>query len=301
MKDLHIFDMMAFVHAGHVNKYSFLSQTVRNGAGWETQYIPTGGASLLFNTLYELVGKADVVVVSDRNPTIKKEMVEGYKSNRTHKADITVDKAATEYILQQCGIPLLAREGYEADDIAYSLVLDLKDQYEHIYLYTGDSDWYFMVDSKVSIRKSSSQAKYVDIKNFEAVTGYWYNTITLSKICDGDASDCIPSIGDEASLAIKQKFVTNILRGKLGDKEVVVNLFKAFFPQYLYQVDNVFPLRIEGLPSTFQQPDRVMMCNFGSAIKNKLFRGRMASNFSIQPHVALLCERGIYSIKEGEQ
>lgn len=298
MSDLHLFDMMAFVHAGHVNKRSFLSKTTRIGASWETLKTPTGGASLLFNKIYELLGKADIIVVSDRDPTIKKDMIEGYKSNRTYDHGIAVDKAATEYILQQCSIPLLARDGYEADDLAYSIVRDYSDRYDHIYLYTSDSDWYFMINPKVSVRQSSSNSKNVDFATFEDVTGYWYNSITLDKICDGDNSDCIPGLDCNISEMIKQKLMKNHLRGKLGDKEVVRNLFKVFFPSFEYRVDWVFPLYIEGLPIEFPQPDKRMVCNFGAAIKNKNFSGRMSMNFDVQAHVDALCERGLYLIEE---
>lgn len=301
MSELHIFDMMAFVHAGNVNKYSFMQQTVRNGAGWETQVIPTGGASLIFNSLYELVGRHDVVVVSDRNPVIKKDMIPGYKENRSKRHDITVNKAATEYILQQCKVPLLARDGYEADDLAYSIVQDTKGKYDHVYLYTGDSDWYFMVDKNTSIRKSSSRAKDVNYENYEDVTGYWYNSITLSKICDGDSSDNIPSLPRDISAAIQKKFVKNSLRGMLGDKEKVLNLFNAFFPNYTYQVDNVFPLYVSGLPTEFGEADRRALCNFGMAIKNKKFAGRQYSNFDVQQHISELCSKGIYLITEGDE
>lgn len=301
MSELHIFDMMAFVHAGHVNKYSYLSQTMHVGAGWQTLYIPTGGASLLFNKLYEVTGKGDVVVVTDRNPTIKKDMIPGYKSNRSYSHEISVDKAATEYILQQCGIQLFAREGYEADDIAYSLVKDLHDKYDHIYLYTGDSDWYFMVDNTVSIMPSSSTSKTVTLETFEDMTGYYYNTITLTKICEGDSSDCIPGLGKEVSDMILEKLNTPAIRRLLGNKDMVLNMFHQFFPAYEYQVHNVFPLYVKDLNHECSVPDKRMICNFGCAIKNKRFSGRMSPSFDITQHTARLCENGVYILKEGDE
>lgn len=79
-----------------------------------------------------------------------------------------------------------------------------------------------------------------------------------------------------------------------------MGLFQLYFPQFTYQVDNVFPLYIEDLPHTFSQPDKKAICNFGAAIKNRLFEGRMALNFNVQEHVTYLCDKGIYLIEEGD-
>lgn len=298
MRELHIYDMMAYIHAGHVNKYSYLNRCIKLGASWENQEIPTGGCSLLFNELYKTVGKGDIVVVTDRDPIVKKEMIAGYKANRHHDRGIEVDKLATEYILQQCNVPLIARVGYEADDIAYTLVEKFKDEYDHIYLYTGDSDWYFMVSPKVSVRPSNSRAKAVDMDNFADVVGYPYNLMTLSKICFGDASDNIPGLPKDKANLIWDKLATETFRYQMGKKEALTNVFKAWWPSCLPQIDNVFPLWIDDVPDEFVAPNMYAIRNFGAAIHNKLFSGRKDASFNIQEHIDNLCEQGIYMIKE---
>lgn len=296
-KILHLFDVSPFIHAGHVNKASKLSQVVDLGTTWKSQITPTGGTSLIFNTLYGIMGKGDIVFCCDRNPTIKKDMLPSYKSNRNHQHSIEVEKAAAEYILQECGFTVLARAGYEADDIIYSLVKKMYDAYDEIYIYTGDSDLYFLVDDKVSIKPSSTKAKEVNRWNYDQVLaskGARYNTMTVQKIIKGDTSDCIPALPKDLQLRVASALYMNEFYEHLGDREFVRQWVDYLVPEARTQVDLVFPLDVDDLPIDFKTPDKAMVANFGAAINNKLFRGRGSNSFDIKPYVIELQSRGYY-------
>lgn len=297
-KDLHIFDMSAFLYAGHVNKNSRLEQVVQDGASWKTLTTPTGGTSLIFNKLYSLVGKGDIVMCCDRNPTVKKDMFPEYKATRPHKNEIQVEKAAAEYILQQCNISVIARAGYEADDIAYSLVQDLHDMYDHIYIYAGDSDYYFMVDDKVSILPASSRQKEVNRRNYETTAhrdGCTYNVRTIVKILEGKSNENMPALS-----RMDQKRVMDVLYApgmdfsNYGNYSVVKRIFDLRFPDLSYRVDLAFPIYIEDMPDTFKEPDKDMIRNFGQAIRNKLFAGKGDKDFDIKSHIRHLHDNGVY-------
>lgn len=298
--ELHIFDMSSFLYAGHVNKRSFLKQEVQVGASWKSLITPTGGTSLIFNLLYSLVGKGDIVMCCDRNPTIKKDMFPEYKATRPHKTDMQVEKAAAEYILQQCNVSVIARAGYEADDIAYSLVKDMHEVYDHIYVYTGDSDYYFMVDDKVSIKPACSRHKEVTMKNYEQVAykgGCTYNVRPILKILEGKSNENIPALPREDQQRIMDVlYAPYMLKGvkNYGNEEVVRALFANNFPEYMYRVDLTFPLYIDDLPDTFKEPDKDMIRNFGQSIRNSLFSGRGDSDFDIDKHIKYLHDNGIY-------
>ena len=296
-KILHIFDVSPFIHAGHVNKASKLEQTICEGTTWKTQVTPTGGTSLIFNTLYNIVGKDDIVFCCDRNPVIKKDLLPQYKSNRNHDRGIEVDKAATEYILQECNCTVIARAGYEADDIIYTLVQKLHKAYDIINVYTGDSDLYFLVDEIVSIKPCSSRAKEVNIYNYEHVLakkGARYNTMTMQKILKGDTSDCIPALPKQLQVKMGEFFYNEAMYPHLGNKELVAEWVDRLFPEASMQVQLVFPLLVEDIPLDFKVPDRYLIRNFGAAINNKLFRGRSTKDFDIKPHIEELQNRGYY-------
>lgn len=298
-KVLHLFDVSPFIHAGHVNKYSFLEQIIDVGTTWKSQRTPTGGFSLLLNTLCDLNGQNDdFVFCCDRNPTIKKDMLPTYKSNRSHNSDISVENAAAEYLLEQCNCTVLARAGYEADDLIYTLTKELYDAYDEINIYTGDSDLYFLVDEKVSIKPSSSKSKTVYRSTYEKtpVHGklYRYNTITLSKIVKGDSSDCIPAL----PMDIQNKIVKNLYREELyahyGDYKIVRGWMEMLVPEAVAQVDLVFPLKVDGLPDMFKKPDRDMLRNFGDAVHNKNYKRMGDPNFDVKPFVYAMQALGIY-------
>lgn len=294
---LHVFDVSPFVHAGHVNKYSKLEQIIDVGVTWKTQVTPTGGASLIFNSLYSIVGKGDCVFCCDRNPTIKKSILPTYKCRREHARDIEIEKAVAEYLLELCGFTVIARAGYEADDIAYSIVKKFYNQYDNIYVYTSDSDYYFMVDDKVSIMPSSSRAKQVTKNTYEQVLykkHIRYNLQTLLKIADGDTSDDIPALPEPLRSDVKRVFSNEGVRQRCGDPEYVREMMKVIFPDAVKQVDLVFPLIVEDLPNEIKQPDISMVRNVGDAINNKMFRGMAAPGFSMDVYIEDMQSKGYY-------
>lgn len=300
-KTLHIFDLMPYVHAGHVNKAAKFEQTVDNGTTWRTQVTPAGGISLLFNSFYEVLGNvrntSDIVVCSDRRPTIKCDMLSTYKNNRDHNAVIKVEQAVAEYILQKCNVSLVARAGYEADDIIYSIIQKVHNSYDNIYIYTGDSDLYFLVDEVVSIRPSSSKAKEVNIYNYETVLakkGARYNTLTVQKILKGDTSDCIPPLPKDQQEILGRVLYNEVMYQYLGNKQFVTDWVASLLPEALHQVQLVFPLDIDDVPTEFKKPDRHMVRNFGAHMNNKFYRGSETDDFDITPYVVEMQNKGYF-------
>lgn len=289
-KILHIFDVSPFVHAGRFNKYAKLEQVVDMGSTWKTQVTPAGGISLIFNTLYEILSDGnDCVFCCDRNPTIKKDMLPSYKGNREHHSEVQVEKAVAEYILQKCGATVIARAGYEADDIIFTLVKKLHNAYDAIYIYTSDSDMYFLVDDIVSIRPSSSRAKAVDKWNYSRVLekyGARYNTLTVQKIIKGDTSDCIPALPRDKQELLASIFYNDAMYEHLGDPEFVRSWVQYMCPDVMHQVDLVFPLWVDDVPIDFGKMDPTAVRNWGAAIHNKLFRGLGDKDFDVKPYVA---------------
>lgn len=295
---LYIFDVSPFVHAGSVNKRSFLNALVDVGVRCVEQRTPCGGISLIMNSIASIENTGDFVFCCDRNPTIKKEMSKGYKENRNHRREIEVEKGVAEYILKLCGATVLAYDGYEADDIIYSLVKKLHDRYKHIYIYTGDSDMYFLVDDIVSIRAHSSRGKDVNIQNYSTVIkkdkNIPYNSTTIAKIICGDTSDCIPGVPASDRQKMIQYFYNPVLLPHCGNKEIVKYHMGIVAPQYTDQVDIVFPLEIESVPTTFSPLNYAMLHDMGQAINNRFYRDRGSKMFDPEPYITDMQSRGLY-------
>lgn len=298
---LHVFDLKPFIHAGSVNTHSKLEKVVQLGPTWKTQITPTGGISLVFNTLYSIVGTGDIVVCTDRNPTIKKEMLSTYKQGRPHKSMVEVGSAAAEYILDKCDCSLVARSGYEADDLIYTIVNKCHNRYEHIYIYTSDSDLYFLVDKKVSIKPSSTRAKEVTYSNYNEVLKKKkavYNSLTMQKIIGGDPSDNIPGLPSELKKRMINLFYTPELLPVLGDYNFVRYMCQMHCPDAIPQVDLVFPMMVDDVCLDFKEPNKYLIRNFGSAMNNKMFYRLGDADFDIDPYVEDMHRRGIY-LEEG--
>lgn len=300
MRNLYVFDVLPFVHAGNVNKWSKLEYLVDTGSRCYSTTIPTGGVSLIFNELYNIVGTGDIVFCSDRTPTIKRDMYSEYKNNREHNDKIRISRDVTEYILKKCGGTVLACHGYEADDFIYTVVRHLHDQYDNIFIYTGDSDLYFLVDEKVSIRPSSSNAKSVNIENYETVIKKGvrtrYNTKTFAKVLCGDASDNVPGVPQAYVDAVVDVMYSDQMIRNLGNRELVRYWVNNLCPELVPQVDLIFPLDapIDELPDPIPEMDKYMIRNIGASINNKIYRGTGDASFDVSPYSEELYHMGCF-------
>lgn len=299
MRVLRIFDVSPFVHAGAVNKHAMLlPELVDNGESFEERRIYAGGASLIWNVLYYEFGKCDMVFCCDRWPSVKQGMYEYYKGSREHKDGIHKAKEVTEYILNDCGFTVLAEDGYEADDFIYSLVREHKSHYDHIYIYTGDSDLYFLVDDNVTILPNSSRAKTVTRQNFTytARTGKYtpYNALTFYKILEGDKSDDIPALPAHLQRYLREIFDKEMYHPLLGNKETVTQLLSPISKEIADQVSLVFPLDIR-VPQEFASGDKIRVAEWGNAFRNKLWRNNNRIPSHIQDRIEEMSEMGLYT------
>ena len=295
---LYLLDVSGFVHTGSVNKHAYLEQLVEEHGMWSTQITPAGGLSMVMNTLYKIVGTGDIIACCDRQPVIKQEMIPGYKGNREHKQSIEVSKQFTEYVLDQCGILTVGEDGYEADDIIYTYKNMLYNQYEHIYIYTMDSDLYFLVDDKTEIMPISSRSKHITKDNYHSTilggVRYPYNTITLEKVLNGDVTDRIPGLPNGLRELAAEIFVGDgAMYDQYGDKDFL-KMLAIDYDDICFQIDKVFPLTVDRLPEITQEPDKQMICNWGDAINNKFFKGRRSKDFDLEQAIIEVQSMGMY-------
>ena len=220
---LHVVDMSPCIYAGSFNRRSFIQGDVVNtGNGYRERNIPTGGTSMLFNILGQYMGTGPIAFVADRNPTIKKELYQDYKGSRTHPNDVSIGKEVAEYILKDCGFTIYAEEGYEADDVIYTIVRQNRMRYDHIFVHTADSDLYILVRDNVSILPTSSKAKTVTMDNYTylyAATGKG-DFDTFIHLRDPATGETIP-LTDEGAV-ITQK-LSEVLDVGVGDTITLVD------------------------------------------------------------------------------
>ena len=276
-KILNIFDIGPFIHAGACNTHAFIDAGVMKGVdGYREIRVPAGGVAQILNHIKNRGNDGVCVFCADRNPTIKKDWLPSYKSRREHKEHILKQKELAEYILNDIGYDVLFEEGYEADDIIYSLVTRYKDEYDHIYVYTADSDLYFLVSDNVSIRATSSRAKDVNMENYERIVNSKqptpYNVLTVQKIAYGDKSDEIPPLSGAALEAVEELLCLPGLWKTYGDRDKFLALAKATNEELYHQAEIVFPLPTNVPQTLYDHADMSRLNLWGGLCRAKMFR-----------------------------
>lgn len=194
-KKLFLLDAFALIYRAHFA----LSKNPRvNSKGQNT------GAILGFmNSLLEVYNKEDTthigVAFDTAAPTFRKEEYSEYKAQRDEQPeDISFAIPYIKAILKAFNIPILEKDGFEADDVIGTLAHKAADEGFEVYMVTPDKDYGQLVTDKVFLYKPSYMGNAVDIMDVAAVNKKW-DISHPDQVRDilglqGDASDNIPGI-----------------------------------------------------------------------------------------------------------
>lgn len=155
------------------------------------------------NALVELITKqkpSHMAVCFDTSaPTERHTDFADYKANRQETPeDISAAVPDIKKIIEAFNIPVIAIDGYEADDVIGTLSkLGEKAGYE-VYMVTPDKDYGQLVSEKVKIYKPAYQGNDAEILGPAEICAKW-NITDVSQVIDmlgmmGDAVDNIPGI-----------------------------------------------------------------------------------------------------------
>ena len=204
-KKLFLLDGHALVYRAH---YAFISRPLINSKGMNT-----GAISGFVRTLWDIIknqSPSHLAVAFDlATPTFRHKMFPEYKAHReAQPEDITIALPYIHKIIDAFNIPVVTREGYEADDVIGTLAKKAEADGFDVYMVTPDKDFAQLVSDKVKIYKPSRQGNGVDILGIEEVLAKW-EIARVDQVIDilglqGDSSDNIPGIpGVGAKTAVK--------------------------------------------------------------------------------------------------
>jgi 5'-3' exonuclease len=275
-KRLHIVEIAPLVHAGFVNTRAEIEgDLVNTPMGYKQQSIPSGGVSFIFNKIYEYGFKDMMVFVADRYADKKKAINPDYKATREGNHEKNIQMKLAEIVLQDCGFQVLYEEGYEADDLVYSLAAKYKSQFDRVFVHTGDSDLYVCVDKNVEILPASSRNKHVTRDNYERTVEknsvVPYNSLTFSKVLYGEKGDNIPPLPADLAHKLRHAFYAPFYYEKMGDKKFMRTIIEALFPAALSQFDLVYPLDVDVEIDIHSEPDLVKAQVWGRTVGNNRF------------------------------
>ncbi len=116
--------------------------------------IPTNAVYAFMNMIRKLQNdeKPDVLIIifDSKAPSFREEISKAYKAQRPPMPDnLSVQIPYVKSILDAMGLPLLEKEGFEADDIIGTVVERLKGKDTDVVIVTSDKDMMQLVSDNV--------------------------------------------------------------------------------------------------------------------------------------------------------
>lgn len=155
------------------------------------------------NALVELINKQKpshmAVCFDTAAPTERHTDFADYKANRQETPeDISAAVPDIKKIIEGFNVPIIAVDGYEADDVIGTLAKQAEKKGYEVYMVTPDKDYGQLVSEKIKIYKPAYQGNDVEIMGPEEVCAKW-NIKSVEQVVDmlgmmGDAVDNIPGI-----------------------------------------------------------------------------------------------------------
>ncbi|NLU83025.1 DNA polymerase I [Rhodococcus sp. HNM0569] len=211
--------------------YALPAENFKTHSGQTTNAV-YGFTSMLINLLRDEKPSHVAAAFDVSRKTFRAEMYAGYKANRSAAPDEFKGQVeVTKEVLGALGIPVMAEEGYEADDIIATLATQAKASGFRILVVTGDRDSLQLVSDDLTVlypRKGVSELTRFTPEAVEEKYGLTPEQYPDYAALRGDPSDNlpgIPGVGEKtASKWIREygslsALVDNVdkVKGKVGD------------------------------------------------------------------------------------
>ena len=222
---------MALIYRAH---FAFIKNPIINSKG-----INTSAIYGFLNTLLEVIKKENPshigVAFDTKAPTFRSKMFKEYKANRQKQPeDIQIAIPYIKKIIKSFNIPILEKDGFEADDIIGTFAnIFSKEKETQIFMMTPDKDFAQLVSSNVFLYKPAFMGRGIDILGEKEVLNK-FKINRVDQVIDflglqGDSVDNIPGIpgvGPKTAQVLLAKYdsVEGIIKNKeeikgiLGDK-----------------------------------------------------------------------------------
>lgn len=228
--------------------------------------LPTGAIYGVINMLRQLVStypSSKIAVVFDtKGPNFRHDLYPAYKANRTEMPeDLSVQIEPLHDVIEAMGLPLLAIEGVEADDVIGTLAVMADAQQIPVIISTGDKDFAQLVNEGITL-ENTMNSTLLGPKEVEEKFGVAPNRIVDYLTLVGDTVDNIPGVpkvGPKtaakwlASYGSLDNLLAHVdeVKGKVGDS------LREFIPQIpltrtlvTIKTDVLLPFGLEALSRT---------------------------------------------------
>ena len=229
-KKLFLLDAYALIYRGY---YAFIKNPRINSKGTDTSAILG-----FMNSLLEIIRTQNpdyLAVAFDKGGSVtRSEMFTEYKSNRDKTPEpIILAIPYIKDILTAMKIPILEKEGYEADDVIGTVAKDAESNNFKVFMVTPDKDFAQLVSDNIFLCKPARMGNSMEIWGIDEVKDK-FEIDNPEQVIDylgmmGDSVDNIPGlpgVGDKTAKKFIKQYgsLENLLQnaheitGKLGEK-----------------------------------------------------------------------------------
>ena len=198
---------------GHsiINSAFYGVPDLTNSEGLHTNGI-YGFLNIMFRILDEEKPEYLAVAFDLKAPTFRHKMYDAYKGTRKPMPEELREQVPVlKELLKAMGIPLLMKEGYEADDLLGTAARKSEAAGMDVVIVSGDRDLLQLATEKIMIRMPKTKRGVTEIENYHAQDVKDTYQVTPPQIIElkalmGDASDNIPGVP-----GIGEKTATNLV------------------------------------------------------------------------------------------
>jgi DNA polymerase-1 len=160
--------------------------------------IPTNATYAFMNMMRKLQNeeKPDslIIVFDSKAPSFREEISKAYKAQRPPMpGNLSAQIPYVKAVLEAMGLPMLEKEGFEADDIIGTVVEQLKEHDADVVIVTSDKDMMQLVSDHVKIMDTMKGVS-IGEKEVEEKFGVKPALMTDYLALCGDTSDNIPGV-----------------------------------------------------------------------------------------------------------
>ena len=285
-KRLFLLDAYALIFRGY---YAFIKNPRINSKGMDTSAI-MGFTNSLLDVIKRERPDHLAVCFDKGGSATRTEMFTDYKANRDETPEaIRVAVPYIQQILEAMHIPVVVKEGYEADDIIGTLAKQAEKEDYQVFMVTPDKDFAQLVSENIFMYRPARMGNGIEIWGIPEVQEK-FEVERPEQVIDylgmmGDAVDNIPGlpgVGDKTA----KKFIkaygsmegllehTDELKGKLKEK-IEASKELGVLSKQLATILLDVPVQFNAKDYELSQPDAQAV----SALFEELEFRRMAENF----------------------
>ncbi len=289
--------------------YAFIRNPLINSRGENTSAV-FGFTGSLIKLMDEIKPDYLACVFDTPVPTFRHKLYDQYKSTRARMPDELADSLPKiREVLDGFGIPVIEKEGFEADDVIGTLACKAAAAGYEVGMLTGDKDFFQLVNDRIKLLHPKSFEWYGK-KQVEEKLG-----VPPEKVIDllalmGDSSDNVPGlpgIGEKTALKLLQEFgdFDTVIKSaeKVTQKKIAQSIKEnqelARLSYKLVTIDCDTPIEFDEQSFRMTQPDKPKLAGLFKDLEFGLLYKKFAGADIMEGQQALdLTAKNVYQTVE---